>query len=153
MLDGDRPAVPLHATSSAGGGLAMVVTGLVKKVTSRSAELAALGAGAVLLDTVALDDGRVPWRKVEALRRVRPDLLLFAGGFDGAAISRVTDINPGALDFSPTDMMIYKGLLYFAGDDGTDGVELWQYDGLGVSLAADINQTALGASSTPLPRI
>lgn len=87
LLDGERPTLPLFATSSAGGGLAMVVTGLVKAVTTRSAELAALGAGAILLDTIAMDDGRVPWRKVEALRRVRPDLLLFAGGFDGGAIS------------------------------------------------------------------
>lgn len=87
LLDGERPALPLFATSSAGGGLAMVVVGLVERVTMRSAELAALGAGAILLDTIAMDDGRAPWRKVEALRRVRPDLLLFAGGFDGGAIS------------------------------------------------------------------
>ncbi|MEN8148584.1 MAG: glutamate mutase L [Planctomycetota bacterium] len=86
VADG-RPALPLFVTSSAGGGLAMVVTGLVGAVTARSAERAAMGAGALILDTIALDDGRVPYRKVEALRRLRPDMLLFAGGFDGEAIS------------------------------------------------------------------
>jgi uncharacterized protein (TIGR01319 family) len=87
LVEGGRPTLPLLLTSSAGGGLAMVVTGLVKKVTSRSAERAALGAGAMLLDTIALDDGRVPYRKIEALRTLRPDMVLFAGGFDGEALS------------------------------------------------------------------
>ncbi|MHC4472447.1 MAG: glutamate mutase L, partial [Planctomycetota bacterium] len=87
LLDGDAPALPLHLTSSAGGGLAMVVTGLVKRVTSLSAERAALGAGAILLDTIALDDGRVPYKKLAALKSLRPDILLFAGGFDGDALS------------------------------------------------------------------
>jgi uncharacterized protein (TIGR01319 family) len=87
LLDGDRPASPMLLTSSAGGGLAMVVTGLVREVTSRSAERAALGAGAVVLDVVALNDGRVPYEKVAALEAQRPDLVLFAGGFDGEAVS------------------------------------------------------------------
>jgi len=86
LLDGDRPSVPLTLTSSAGGGLAMVVIGLVRRVTSLSAERAALGAGAILLDTIALDDGRVPYQKVMAMTDLRPDMLLFAGGFDGEAI-------------------------------------------------------------------
>ena len=87
IVSNGTPALPLFVTSSAGGGLAMVVTGLVGSVTARSAERAAMGAGALILDTIALDDGRVPYRKVEALRRLRPDMLLFAGGFDGEAIS------------------------------------------------------------------
>jgi len=86
VADG-RPTLPLLLTSSAGGGLAVVVTGLVRRVTSRSAEPAALGAGAMLLDTIALDDGRVPYRKIEMLRTLRPDMVLFAGGFDGEALS------------------------------------------------------------------
>ena len=45
ILDGDAPAVPYLSTSSAGGGLAMVVTGLVRQVTSRSAERVAACAG------------------------------------------------------------------------------------------------------------
>ena len=87
LLAGGQPAVPYLSTSSAGGGLAMVVTGLVREVTSRSAERVALGAGAILLDILAMDDGRTPYEKIEALRRLRPDMVLLAGGFDGEALS------------------------------------------------------------------
>jgi uncharacterized protein (TIGR01319 family) len=87
LLGRDRPEMPFLSTSSAGGGLAMVVTGLVREVTSRSAERVALGAGAILLDVIAMDDGRTPYEKIEALRSLRPDMILLAGGFDGEAIS------------------------------------------------------------------
>ena len=87
LAEGGRPGVPYLSTSSAGGGLAMVVTGLVREVTSRSAERVALGAGAILLDVIAMDDGRTPYEKIEALRRLRPDMVLLAGGFDGDALS------------------------------------------------------------------
>jgi uncharacterized protein (TIGR01319 family) len=59
----------------------------VREVTSRSAERVALGAGAILLDVIAMDDGRTPYEKIEALRQLRPDMILLAGGFDGDAIS------------------------------------------------------------------
>lgn len=82
LLDGDTPVVPLLATSSAGGGLAIVVAGLVREITAESADRAALGAGAILLDTIAMNDGRTPYRKVEDLKTMRPDMILLAGGFD-----------------------------------------------------------------------
>jgi uncharacterized protein (TIGR01319 family) len=84
---GGRPAVPYLSTSSAGGGLAMVVTGLVTSITSRSAERVALGAGAIVLDVLAMDDGRTPYGKVQALETLRPDIVLLAGGFDGENLS------------------------------------------------------------------
>ncbi|MBD3336128.1 MAG: hypothetical protein GF355_11495, partial [Candidatus Eisenbacteria bacterium] len=87
LLKDGVPAVSYLSTSSAGGGLAMVVTGLVREVTSRSAERVALGAGAILLDVVALNDGRSPYEKIQALKELRPDMILLAGGFDGEAIS------------------------------------------------------------------
>jgi len=87
LLKNGVPSVPYLSTSSAGGGLAMVVTGLVRDVTSRSAESVALGAGAILLDVIAMDDGRTPYEKIQALRDLRPDMILLAGGFDGDAIS------------------------------------------------------------------
>lgn len=82
-----RPAVKYLSTSSAGGGLAVVVTGLVRAISSQSAERVALGAGAIVLDVLALDDGRTPYRKIRDLERLRPDMVLLAGGFDGDAIS------------------------------------------------------------------
>ncbi|MCU0728288.1 MAG: glutamate mutase L [Planctomycetes bacterium] len=83
LVAGDRPALPLFATSSAGGGLALVAAGLVREITASSAHRAALGAGAVVLDVLALNDGRTPYRKIEDLKVLRPDLVLLAGGFDG----------------------------------------------------------------------
>lgn len=87
LLGEEGPLGTYLSTSSAGGGLAMVVTGLVREVTSRSAERVALGAGAILLDVIAMNDGRTPYEKIEALERLRPDIVLLAGGFDGDAIS------------------------------------------------------------------
>jgi uncharacterized protein (TIGR01319 family) len=87
LLSGERPSVPFLCTSSAGGGLAMVVTGLVRHLTAESADRAALGAGAIVLDIVAMNDGRTPYRKIEDLERHRPDMVLLAGGFDGDNIS------------------------------------------------------------------
>lgn len=71
------------ATSSAGGGLQVLVCGLVKNVTAVSAERTALGAGAVLLDVFSTDDDRPVFKRMEALRQARPDMILLAGGVDG----------------------------------------------------------------------
>ena len=87
LIDQSRPAVPYLSTSSAGGGLAMVVTGLVRELTAESADRVALGAGAIVLDVIAMNDGRTPYRKIEDLKRLRPDMVLLAGGFDGDNIS------------------------------------------------------------------
>jgi uncharacterized protein (TIGR01319 family) len=81
-------------TSSAGGGLQMVVMGLIKTMTAESAERAALGAGAITMDTIALDDGREPHEKIEVMRFLRPDMILFAGGTDegDSACSYILDL-------------------------------------------------------------
>jgi uncharacterized protein (TIGR01319 family) len=70
-------------TSSAGGGLQMVVSGVVKTMTAESAERAALGAGGIVMDVLAIDDGRKDFEKINMLRFLRPDMILFAGGVDG----------------------------------------------------------------------
>ncbi|MFM7808038.1 MAG: glutamate mutase L, partial [Planctomycetota bacterium] len=41
------------STSSAGGGLQMMVAGVVREMTAESAKRAALGAGAIVMDTIA----------------------------------------------------------------------------------------------------
>ena len=70
------------STSSAGGGLQMTVTGLVKAMSAESAQRAALGAGAIVIDTFAVNDGRKEFERVERLRQLRPDMILMAGGED-----------------------------------------------------------------------
>ncbi len=77
------------STSSAGGGLQILVSGLAKTVTAKSAFRAACAAGGVLLDVLAIDDGRRPHEKVEAIEGLRPDMILIAGGIDGGAVAHV----------------------------------------------------------------
>jgi uncharacterized protein (TIGR01319 family) len=70
-------------TSSAGGGLQMMVGGFIQKITAESANRAALGAGAIVMDVFAEDDGRAPYQKIRRIRSLRPDMILVAGGTDG----------------------------------------------------------------------
>lgn len=80
------------STSSAGGGLQMMVAGVVKEMSAESAERAALGAGAILMDTLAINDGRKEFQKVERLRQLRPDIILMSGGTDGGTKSHLIDM-------------------------------------------------------------
>lgn len=80
------------STSSAGGGLQMMVAGVVKAMSAESAERAALGAGAILMDTLAVDDGRKDYQKVERLRQLRPDIILMSGGTDGGTKAHLLEM-------------------------------------------------------------
>ncbi|HOX26536.1 MAG TPA: glutamate mutase L [Candidatus Krumholzibacteria bacterium] len=77
------------ATSSAGGGLQMLVVGLVRAMTAASAERAALGAGAIVIDVVAWNDDEDASSRLRRLRRCRPDMVLLAGGADDGAVTQV----------------------------------------------------------------
>jgi uncharacterized protein (TIGR01319 family) len=101
LLEGDRILSPQSgddgvdlylSTSSAGGGLQMMVSGLVLQMTGESAQRAALGAGAIVMDVIALNDGRRPHEKIRRLRQLRPDMILLSGGTDGGDVRRVTEM-------------------------------------------------------------
>jgi uncharacterized protein (TIGR01319 family) len=94
LVDGDALALgegfdSFLSTSSAGGGLQILVSGLARTVTAKSAFRAACAAGGVLLDVLAIDDGRKPHEKVEAIEDLRPDMILVAGGIDGGEVANV----------------------------------------------------------------
>ncbi len=80
------------STSSAGGGLQMMVAGVVLTMTAESAARAALGAGAIVMDVIASNDGRLPHEKIERIRNLRPDMILLSGGVDGGTISHVVEL-------------------------------------------------------------
>ena len=80
------------STSSAGGGLQMMVAGVVKNMTAESATRAALGAGAIVMDAIAVNDKRLPHEKIERIRQLRPDMILLAGGTDGGTRKHVVAI-------------------------------------------------------------
>ncbi len=81
------------STSSAGGGLQMMVAGVVKTMTGESAERAALGAGSIVMDVMASNDGRKPHEKISRIRQLRPDMILLSGGIDGGTISHVVELS------------------------------------------------------------
>ena len=101
ILEGNRIITPQNgdegvdlylSTSSAGGGLQMMVTGVVKSMTGESAERAALGAGAIVMDIVASNDGRLPHEKIRRIRDLRPDMILLSGGIDGGTKTHVVEL-------------------------------------------------------------
>ena len=61
----------------------------------------------------------------------------------------VKDINPSG-DSSFNDPVLYRNKIYFAANDGTNGVELWESDGTeeGTLLVSDINSNE-GEGSAP----
>ena len=80
------------STSSAGGGLQMMVAGVVLTMSAESAARAALGAGAIVMDVIASNDGRLPHQKIERIRNLRPDMILLSGGIDGGTVSHVVEL-------------------------------------------------------------
>lgn len=80
------------STSSAGGGLQMVVLGLVSKITAKSAERAALGAGAIVQNVYSLDSSAEPYEAADRIRELRPDIVILSGGTDGGAEKQILDL-------------------------------------------------------------
>ena len=89
---GDEGVDLYISTSSAGGGLQMMVAGVVRNLTAESAERAALGAGAIVMDVIASNDKRLPHEKIERIRHLRPDMVLLSGGIDGGTTSHVAEL-------------------------------------------------------------
>lgn len=90
--EGEKGVDLYLSTSSAGGGLQMMVAGVVKSMTAESAERAALGAGSIVMDVLASNDGRLPHEQIERIRHLRPDMILLSGGIDGGTITHVVEL-------------------------------------------------------------
>ncbi len=87
----DLPEMYL-STSSAGGGLQMVVMGIVANISGKSAEKAALGAGAIVQKVIALDSGYQNYEASQLIRELRPDIILLAGGTNDGASEQVIEL-------------------------------------------------------------
>ena len=70
----------------------MMVAGVVKTMSGESAERAALGAGSIVMDIIASNDGRLPHEKIKRIRDLRPDMILLSGGIDGGTVSHVVEL-------------------------------------------------------------
>ena len=101
LLDGEKIITPHKdnagvdiyvSTSSAGGGLQMMVAGVVKSLSGESAERGALGGGSIVMDVLASNDGRKPHEKITRIRQLRPDMILLSGGVDGGTTKHVVEL-------------------------------------------------------------
>mgnify|MGYP003586924075 CR=1 FL=1 len=106
------------STSSAGGGLQMMVAGVVASMTGESAQRAALGGGAIVMDVLASNDGRLPHQRIERIRRLRPDMILLSGGIDGGTVSHVAEMAEliAAADPKPRLGITYQLPVIYAGN-------------------------------------
>ncbi len=114
------------STSSAGGGLQMMVAGVVRSMTAESAERAALGAGAIVMDVIASNDKRLPHQQIERIRHLRPDMILLSGGIDGGTTTHVVELAEliSAADPKPRLGSGYKLPIIYAGNiKATDAVK------------------------------
>lgn len=114
------------STSSAGGGLQMMVAGVVRSMTAESAERAALGAGAIVMDVIATNDKRLPHQQIERIRQLRPDMILLSGGIDGGTTTHVAQLAEliSAADPRPRLGIGYKLPVIYAGNvDAREAVE------------------------------
>ncbi|MGH7206419.1 MAG: glutamate mutase L, partial [Nitrospiraceae bacterium] len=137
ILDGERIIIPNRAaqgepkvgvdiyisTSSAGGGLQMMVAGAVQSMTGESAQRCALGAGAIVMDVLASNDGRLPHEKIERIRSLRPDMILLSGGTDGGTVTHVVEMAEyiAAAEPRPRLGMSYQLPLIYAGNKDARG--------------------------------
>jgi uncharacterized protein (TIGR01319 family) len=116
---GDKEGSDVYiSTSSAGGGLQMMVAGVVLTMSGESAARAALGAGAIVMDVIASNDGRLPHEKIERIRTLRPDMILLSGGIDGGTVSHVVELAEliAAADPKPRFGIGYNLPVIFAGN-------------------------------------
>ncbi len=128
ILDGEKVITPNNgntgvdvyvSTSSAGGGLQMMVAGAVKAMTGESAQRCALGAGAIVMDVLASNDGRADHEKIERIRQLRPDMVLLSGGTDGGTVNHVVELANfiRAADPKPRLGASYKLPVIYAGNN------------------------------------
>ena len=128
ILDGEKIISPVIdnegvdvyiSTSSAGGGLQMMVSGVVRNMTGESAQRAALGAGAIVMDVLASNDKRLYHEKVKRIRELRPDMVLLSGGVDGGTVSHVVELAEIIKTANPKPRlgMDYKLPIIYAGNN------------------------------------
>ena len=132
------------STSSAGGGLQMMVAGVVRQMTAESAKRAALGAGAIVMDTIAANDHRKPHEQIQRIRELRPDMVLLSGGTDGGDRKKVVELAELIAPAKPRPRFgsEYRLPVIFAGNrDAAPDVERVFRDGFDLSVVPNLRPT------------
>jgi len=120
---GDEGVDLYLSTSSAGGGLQMLCAGVVRSMTAESAERAALGAGAIVMDVICSNDKRQPHEQITRIRHLRPDMILLSGGVEGGTKSHVAELSEliAAADPKPRLGSSYELPVVYAGNSDARG--------------------------------
>lgn len=90
------------STSSAGGGLQMLVSGIVRKISAESAQKAALGAGAIVLSVLSEEDLLEDYERVLKIKKLKPDIFLLAGGVNSGNKKNIIEQAQILLSASPS---------------------------------------------------
>jgi uncharacterized protein (TIGR01319 family) len=146
------------STSSAGGGLQMMVGGVVLTMTGESAQRAALGGGAIVMDVLASNDGRLPHERIERIRRLRPDMILLSGGIDGGTTKHVVEMADliAAADPKPRLGHSFQLPVIYAGNKDAMSEVRTAFavkDGRGRPRQAADGSTATSVAFFPVPNI
>lgn len=133
------------STSSAGGGLQMMVAGVVREMTAASAKRAALGAGAIVMDVIASNDKRRPHEQIQRIRELRPDMVLLSGGTDGGNSTQVMQLAELVAPAKPRPRFgsEYQLPIIYAGNtDARSGVqETFSEGGFDLSIVDNLRPT------------
>ena len=132
------------STSSAGGGLQMMVAGVVAEMTAASAKRAALGAGAIVMDVIALNDNRRPHEQIQRIRELRPDMVLVSGGTDGGTTTHVVQIAELIAPAKPQPRFGAKyrmPIIYAGNKDATSAIESTFDDDVDLTLVENLRPT------------
>lgn len=109
----DTTGAVMMAASSAAGGLRMTVHGLTRDMTLRAAREASLGAGAIVTFTTA---GRMSSDDLEEIRRIKPNIILLAGGVDYGDREIVTANARSLASLNLDTPLIYAGNIAVSGE-------------------------------------
>ncbi len=144
--------VEFFCTSSAGGGLQILVIGLTLFDSASSAKRAAYGAGGVLLDTFTIDDKRSAIEQMLEMKTLHPDMILITGGTDGGAITgilRLTEIlriaNPDP-KYAGADLI---PALYAGNTDAKELIKGMLKDSFAISLLPNLRPTLMEENLKP----
>ena len=132
------------STSSAGGGLQMTVAGVVKTMSAESAQRAALGAGAIIIDAIAVDDGRKDFEKVRRIRELRPDMILVSGGTDGGTVRHLVELAEMLIGADPRPRLgegVKLPVIYAGNKDAVAGVREVLADSVDLRVVDNLRPT------------
>lgn len=92
LREGGSFLVPYYTTSSAGGGLQILVIALASWDTGVVARAVTCGAGGVVLDAFTIDDETPRVEKIKRMSGLSPDLVVMAGGYEDGAVAAVVNM-------------------------------------------------------------